>query len=34
MKFLSAQMAIFAEELIARPDLLFTEVNEKNGWNC
>lgn len=29
MKFLSAQMAIFAEELIARPDLLFTEVNEK-----
>lgn len=29
MKLLSAQMAIFSEELIRRPDILFNEVNEK-----
>ncbi len=31
MKLLSAQMAIFSEDLIRRPDLLFNEVNEKLG---
>lgn len=31
MKLLSVQMAIFAEEAIGRPDLLFNEVNEKLG---
>ena len=31
MKLLSVQMAIFSEESISRPDLLFNEVNEKLG---
>ena len=31
MKLLSIQMAIFSEENISRPDLLFNEVNEKMG---
>lgn len=31
MKLLSAQMAIFSEDIISRPDLLFNEVNEKLG---
>ena len=31
MKLLSIQMAIFSEENINRPDLLFNEVNEKMG---
>ena len=31
MKLLSAQLAIFSEDSIGRPDLLFNEVNEKLG---
>lgn len=31
MKLLSIQMAMFSEENISRPDLLFAEVNEKIG---
>lgn len=31
MKLLSAQLGIFSEDSISRPDLLFSEVNEKLG---
>ena len=31
MKLLSTQLAIFSEDSISRPDLLFSEVNEKLG---